>query len=182
MSTAAAPVTGTWNVDPTHSRVGFAIDHCAITAVRGSFNEFEGSLELGEDLSSASGRGTVAVASIDTGEPNRDGHLLNSDFFDAEHHPQITFETTRIEPADGGAVKVTGDLTILGTTREVSFDAVVRGPAQDPFGNTRVGLGVCGTISRTDFGMTFNIPLEGGAFALADDVEVVVDISAVKAA
>ena len=150
--------------------------------MRGSFNEFEGSLEIGEDLSTAKGRGTVEVASIDTAEPNRDGHLLNADFFDAETHPQITFETTRIERTGDGTAKVTGDLTILGTTREVEFEAVVTGPETDPFGKERVGLEVAGTITRGDFGMTFNIPLDSGAFALADDVDILVDVSAIRAA
>jgi polyisoprenoid-binding protein YceI len=182
MSTATTSVAGTWTVDPTHSRVGFAIKHLGISTVRGSFNEFDGTLEIGDDLSSATGRGTVEVASIDTGEPNRDGHLLNSDFFDAESHPQITFETTSVQATGDTTAKVTGNLTILGTTREVRFDATVTGPRHDPFGNERVGLEVAGTISRTDFGMTFNIPLEGGAFALADDVDILVDVSAIKTA
>jgi polyisoprenoid-binding protein YceI len=182
MSTATTSVAGTWTVDPTHSRVGFAIKHLGISTVRGSFNEFDGTLEIGDDLSSATGRGTVEVASIDTGEPNRDGHLLNSDFFDAESHPQITFETTSVQATGDTTAKVTGNLTILGTTREVQFDATVTGPRHDPFGNERVGLEVAGTISRTDFGMTFNIPLEGGAFALADDVDILVDVSAIKTA
>ncbi len=182
MSSATTGTTGTWNVDPTHSRVGFAIKHLGISTVRGSFNEFEGSLEIGEDLSTSKGRGSAEVASIDTGEPNRDGHLVNADFFDAETHPQITFETTRIEPTGDGTARVTGDLTIVGATREVVFDAVVTGPETDPFDKERVGLEVAGTISRSDFGMTFNIPLDSGAFALADDVEIIVDISAIRAA
>jgi polyisoprenoid-binding protein YceI len=182
MSTASTPVTGTWTVDPTHSRVGFAIKHLGITTVRGSFNEFAGTLEIGEDLASAQGRGTVQVASIDTGEPNRDGHLLNADFFDAENHPEITFQTTRIEQTGEGTTRVTGDLTIRGTTREVAFDTILVGPKHDPFGNERVGLEVTGTILRSDFDMSFNIPLDGGEFALADEVEVVVDVSAIRAA
>jgi polyisoprenoid-binding protein YceI len=181
MSTAATAVTGTWNVDPAHSRVGFAIKHLGISTVRGSFNEFEGTLQIGADLSTAKGHGTVQVASIDTGDAARDGHLLNADFFDAGAHPQITFEATRIAPTGEGTAKVTGKLTIMGTMREVEFDATVAGPAVDPFGKERVGLEVATTISRGDFGMGFNLPLESGGLALSDDVEIIVDVSAVKA-
>ena len=126
MSTAVSAPTGTWDVDPSHSRVGFAVKHLGISTVHGQFNEFEGKLEVGEDASSTKATGTVQVASIDTGQPDRDGHLLNSDFFDGEKHPQITFESTSIELGSDNQVKVTGDLTIMGTTKPVAADRHAR--------------------------------------------------------
>ena len=182
MSTAVTAPTGTWDVDPSHSRVGFAVGHLGISTVRGHFSEFEGKLELGDDGSSPKATGTVQVASIDTGQPDRDGHLLNSDFFDAEKHPQITFASTSIEMAGDSDVTVTGDLTIMGTTKPVVLTGVVGGTETDPFGNLRVGLEMHGEVNRKDFGMTFNIPLDSGAFAMSDTVQLTLDISAIKAA
>jgi polyisoprenoid-binding protein YceI len=182
MSTAVTAPTGTWDVDPSHSRVGFAVKHLGISTVRGQFNEFEGKLELGDDASSTKATGSVQVGSIDTGQPDRDGRLLNSDFFDAEKHPQLTFESTSIELGPDGQVKVTGDLTIMGTTKPVTLTGLLGGTENDPFGNLRVGLEMHGEINRTDFGMTFNIPLDSGALAMSDTVALTLDISAVKAA
>jgi polyisoprenoid-binding protein YceI len=182
MSTAVTAPTGTWDVDPSHSRVGFAVKHLGISTVRGAFGEFEGRLEIGEDPSSAKATGTVQVASVGTGQPDRDGHLLNTDFFNAEEHPTITFESTSIELAADNQVTVTGDLTIMGTTKEISLTGVLGGTESDPFGNMRVGLEMHGELNRSDFGMTFNIPLDSGALAMSDTVALTLDISAVKAA
>ncbi len=182
MSSSTITPTGTWNVDPTHSRLGFAVTHLGISTVRGSFKDFEGTLEVGDDVSSAKARGTVQVNSIDTGQPDRDGHLLNSDFFDSEQHPEITFESTGIEMTGDNQVKVTGDLTIMGTTKQIELSGHIGGIETDPFGNERVGLEVHGEVDRTDFGMKFNIPLDSGAFAMSEKVQLTIDISAIKAA
>jgi polyisoprenoid-binding protein YceI len=182
MSTDVTAPTGTWNVDPSHSRIGFAVKHLGISTVRGSFGDFEGHLEIGEDVSSAKATGTVQVASIDTGEPDRDGHLLNSDFFNAEKYPQITFESTSIDVSPDKAVTVTGDLTMMGTTKEITLTGVLGGMETDPFGNERVGLEMHGELDRTEFGMTFNIPLDSGAAAMSNTVGLTLDISAIKAA
>src|SRR4051812_6038768 len=103
--------TGTWTVDPAHSKVGFAVKHMGIATVRGEFTEFDGTLEIGEDLSSARAYGTVKAASVDTSEPQRDDHLRSVDFFDAETYPELTFESTRIEALDDETYRITGDLT-----------------------------------------------------------------------
>jgi polyisoprenoid-binding protein YceI len=182
VSSATTTPTGTWNVDPMHSRLGFAVKHLGISTVRGSFKEFEGTLEVGDELSDAKARGTVQVNSIDTGQPDRDGHLLNSDFFDSEEHPEITFESTGIDATSDNQVKVTGNLTIMGTTKEIELAGHIGGTETDPFGNERVGLEVHGVLDRSDFGMKFNIPLDSGAFAMSDTVQLTIDISAVKAA
>lgn len=182
MSTETTAPTGTWNVDPAHSRIGFAVRHLGISTVRGAFNEFEGTLEIGEDLSSAKATGTVHVGSITTGQPDRDGHLLNSDFFDAENNPEIAFESTSIAPSGDGQVTIRGNLTIMGTTKEVVLNGELGGTETDPFGNERVGLEVHGELKRSEFGMEFNIPLSsGGGFVMSDKVKLSLDISAVKA-
>src|ERR1700712_4480658 len=127
MSTATIAPTGTWNVDTTHSRVGFAVKHLGIATVRGTFKEFEGTLEIGDDLATAKAYGKVKTASVDTNEAARDEHLRNSDFFDVEKYPEITFESTKIEAIDEDSLKILGNLTINGTTNEVELVAEVGG-------------------------------------------------------
>lgn len=180
--TATVVPTGTWNVDPAHSRVGFAVKHLGIATVRGVFKEFEGSLEIGEDLASAKARGSVKTASVDTTDPHRDEHLRNADFFDAESYPEITFESTSFEATGENEWKVVGDLTIHGVTNEVALDVEVGGTEDDPWGNERVGLEASGQISRSDYGMKFNIALGSGNAAVGDKVKISLDISAVKKA
>ena len=111
--------TGTWSVDPAHSKVGFAVKHMGIATVRGEFTEFEGTLEIGEDLSSAKVYGTVKAESVDTNEPQRDGHLRSPDFFDAAQYPELRFESTAIEALDDEEFRITGQLTIHGVTNEI---------------------------------------------------------------
>ena len=172
--------TGTWRVDPVHSSVEFAVKHMGIATVRGRFTEFEGTLEVGQDLASSSAYGTVKVASITTGEEQRDQHLRSPDFFDAENYPEITFESTRIEAIDDESSRVTGNLTMHGVTREVKLDVVMQGTDTDPWGNERVGLEVTGRINRGDWGMTFNQALGSGNLLVGEKVTLNLDISAVK--
>lgn len=174
--------TGTWNVDPAHSRVGFAVKHLGIATVRGVFKEFEGSLEIGEDLASTKARGSVQTASVDTNEPSRDGHLRGPDFFDVESYPEITFESTSIEATGEDEWKVLGNLTIHGVTDEIALDVEIGGTENDPWGNERVGLEASGQISRSEYGMKFNIALGSGNAAVSDKVKIGLDISAVKQA
>jgi polyisoprenoid-binding protein YceI len=181
VSRTIVPV-GTWNVDPSHSKVGFAVKHMGIATVRGEFKGFEGSLQIGDDLSTATANGTVKVETIDTNEPQRDGHLRSGDFFDAEKHPEITFESTRIEPIDDESFSVTGNLTMHGVTGEIVLRAEVQGSDVDPWGNDRVGLEITGQISRGEYGMTFNQALGSGNMLVADKVKLALDVSAVKQA
>jgi polyisoprenoid-binding protein YceI len=171
---------GTWVVDPTHSSVGFAVKHMGIATVRGRFTEFEGRLEVGTDLASSRAYGKVDVASITTNDDDRDAHLRSADFFDVEHHPEMTFESTRIEAIDDESSRVFGNLTIHGVTREVRLDVVVSGTDQDPWGNTRVGLEAVGMINRSDFDMKFNQALGSGNKLVGDKVTISLDISAVQ--
>ena len=182
MSTATVAPAGTWNIDPSHSNVTFQVKHLGIATVRGEFTEFEGTLELGDDLSSAKAYGTVKTASVDTNEAGRDEHLRSADFFDAETHPELTFESTSIESSGDDELEITGNLTIHGVTNEVTFEAEITGTEQDPWGNERVGLEVNGKIDRSDFDMKFNQALGSGNVMVSDKVKLSLDISAVKAA
>jgi polyisoprenoid-binding protein YceI len=181
-TTTSTPVSaGTWNVDPVHSQVGFSVKHMGIANVRGLFREFAGKLELGDDISTAKISGVVKAASIDTGEPQRDGHLRSPDFFDADNNPDIAFESTRIEPVDEETFRVVGDLTMHGETHEVTLEAVIDGTETDPQGNDRLGLEVVGQLSRGDWGMKFNMALGSGNMMVSDKVKLALDVSAVRA-
>ena len=176
-ATATAIPTGTWAVDPSHSRVEFQVKHLGISTVRGHFSDFEGVLELDDD---ARARGSVSVASVDTNEPKRDDHLRSSDFFDVEQHPRIEFESTAIETVEEDAFRITGDLTLHGVTRELVLDAEITGAGNDPWGGERVGLEVTGQLDRGDYGMTFNQALGGGNVLVSDKVKLSLEIEAVK--
>jgi polyisoprenoid-binding protein YceI len=183
IATASTTVpTGTWNVDRAHSKVGFAVKHMGIATVRGEFTDFQGALEIGEDLSTAKIRGSVQAASVDTNEPQRDAHLRSADFFNADTYPELTFESTRIEAIDDESFRITGDLTMNGVTNEIVLTAEVNGVDIDPYGNEKVGLEVTGQLSRGAYGMTFNQALGSGNMLVADKVKLTLDISAAKQA
>ena len=173
---------GTWVVDPAHSYVGFAIKHLGISTVRGEFREFQGTLEIGEDVSAWSAHGTVEVGSIDTAETDRDAHLRSPDFFDAAQFPEITFESMKIEALDDDEYRVTGRLTIHGVTNEIVLHAEVGGTELDPWGNERVGVEVTGQLSRGDYGMKLQQALGSGNLVVADRVTLALDLSATKQA
>jgi len=179
-TTATAVPTGTWTVDPAHSKVGFAVKHMGIATVRGEFTEFEGTLEIADDLSSAKAYGTVKAQSVDTNEPQRDDHLRSPDFFDAAQFPELRFESTSVEALDDEEFRITGKLTIHGVTNDVVLHADLEGTDVDPWGNERVGLEVTGQLSRGDYGMKFNQALGSGNMLVADKVNLALDISAVK--
>jgi polyisoprenoid-binding protein YceI len=182
MSTITIPLipTGTWSVDPAHSKVAFGVKHMGIATVRGEFTEFEGTLEVGEDLSSAKAYGIVKAQSVDTNEPQRDEHLRSPDFFDVAQYPEIKFESTAIEALDDEEFRITGQLTIHGVTQEIVLHAEVQGTDIDPWGNERIGLEVTGQLSRGDYGMKFNQALGSGNMLVGDKVKLALDISAVK--
>jgi polyisoprenoid-binding protein YceI len=181
MATRTAPVipTGTWTVDPAHSSVEFSVKHMGIANVRGKFSEFEGTLEMKEDLAASRVRGSVKVASIGTGEAQRDDHLRSADFFDVEEFPEITFESTRVEAVDEDSSRVFGNLTMHGVTREVRLEVAIQGTDTDPWGNTRAGLEVVGKLKRSDWDMKFNQALGSGNMLVGDKVGFSLDISAV---
>jgi polyisoprenoid-binding protein YceI len=177
----AVPV-GIWTVDASHSKVGFAVKHMGIATVRGEFTDFEGVLEISDDLSSAKARGTVRTASVDTNEPQRDAHLRSPDFFDAETFPELAFESTSIEAIDDETFRITGNLTLHGVTNEIVLTAEINGTDVDPYGNEKVGLEITGQLSRGEYGMKFNQALGSGNMLVADKVKLNLDISAAKQA
>jgi polyisoprenoid-binding protein YceI len=176
-ATATAAPTGTWAVDPAHSRVEFQVKHLGISTVRGHFTDFEGILELGDEPRA---RGSVGVATVDTNEAKRDEHLRSPDFFHVDEHPRIEFESKAIERVDEDTFRITGDLTLHGVTRELVLDAEITGRQEDPWGNERIGLEVTGLLDRTDYGMTFNQALGGGNLLVSDKVKLALDIEAIR--
>jgi polyisoprenoid-binding protein YceI len=153
-----------------------------IATVRGEFTTFEGTLDVGDSPSTSRAAGRVEVASIFTHQPQRDEHLRSADFFDVERYPTLSFESTQIEAINDASFRITGNLTMRGVTNEIVLGAVVRGSDTDQFGNERVGLEVTGELSRGDYGLSFNMPLASGRLLLADKVDLVLDISAIKQA
>jgi polyisoprenoid-binding protein YceI len=174
--------TGTWSVDPSHSTVGFSVKHLGIATVRGKFEQFEGKLEIGEDLSSARASGTVQGASINTNDAGRDEHLRSADFFGIEANPELRFESTAIRALDEDTFEIEGELSMNGVTGPVTLKAEVQGTETDPWGNERVGLEVTGQLNRTDWNMTFNQALGSGNLLVGEKVKLDLDISAVKQA
>ena len=180
-ATATAALTGTWTIDPSHSRIGFTARHAMVTKVRGSFTEFAGTANLDAENPGASTVDlTIEVASIDTGNGQRDDHLRTNDFFDAATYPQIPFVSTGVEQQDGENYRLTGDLTIKGVTKSVAVDFEFTGPADDPWGNQRAGFEGRATINRKDWGVNFNAALETGGVLVSDKIALELDISAIR--
>jgi polyisoprenoid-binding protein YceI len=171
---------GTWTVDPVHSSVGFSVKHLGIATVRGKFDEFEGTLEVGEGDESARAYGTVRAVSVNTNDSGRDEHLRSADFFGVEQNPELSFESTGIEHVDDDTFEIHGDLTMNGVTKPVKLTAVVQGTESDPWGNERVGLEVIGQLNRGDWNMTFNQALGSGNLLVGEKVKLELDISAIK--
>jgi len=181
VSTATATKTTTYNIDKAHSEVTFQVRHL-LTKVRGRFAEFEGAIEYDEEHPDNS-KVSVAVqaASIDTSERDRDNHLRSADFFDVEKYPALTFNSRAIVRKAMTGFDVTGDLTIHGVTRQVTFDVSFLGKAKDPWGNERVAFEAEATINRKDYGLNWNAALETGGFLVGDEVKVSLSVQAVPA-
>jgi polyisoprenoid-binding protein YceI len=172
----------TWNIDTTHSDVLFSAKHMMVTNVRGKFADVSGTVE-GDPADPTSAKGTfeIQVASLNTGVEQRDGHLRSADFFDVDNHPTATFVSTRVESKGGADYNVTGDLTIKGTTRPVTFDVEVLGVYTGMSGNRRVGLHATTKINREDFGLTWNVALESGGWLVGKDIKLELDIAVEEA-
>ena len=178
---AIEDLTGEYRMDAAHTRIYFIARHAMITSVRGYFHEFDGTLNLdGKDPAASTAQATIRVASLDTGQEQRDAHLRSPDFFDVETYPDMTFASTRIEAVDEDTYRVTGDLTIRDQTRPVTLDVTFNGSAKDPYGNLRVGFEGKGVVNRKDWGLTWNAALETGGFMVSDRVRIEFDVSAVK--
>ena len=181
-ATVTSPATTTWKIDPSHTHAEFAVRHLMISTVKGRFAEVQGTVRTDEtDAAASQVDVTIGVSSIDTREPQRDAHLRSADFFDAGNFPQITFRSTRVD-GGGESFKVTGDLTIRGTTREVVLDVTTEGRGKDPWGGERAGFSATTRIKRSEFGLTWNQLLEAGGVAVGDDVKISIDVELVKQA
>ena len=172
-----------WSLDPTHSTLGFKVKHLMITNVSGSFKNFNAEVETkGADFSTAAIKLKADVGSIDTNNPQRDGHLRSSDFFEAEKFPEMSFESTKVEKIDEENYLVSGDLTMKDITRSVKLKVEYSGVTKDPWGGERAGFVITGKINRTDWGISFNAVLETGNLMLAEDVKINSEIQLVKQA
>jgi polyisoprenoid-binding protein YceI len=182
LSLPAAAANSNWQVDPAHSSAQFSVRHMAISTVRGAFSKVSGTVVLDDkDISKSTVDVTIDANSVDTREPNRDNDLRSDKFFDVAHFPTMTFKSTKVEQLAPGKLKVTGDLTIRGTTKEVVLD--VEGPTapvKDPWGNVRAAASASSRINRQDFGVKWNAALDNGGVVVGDEVSIVIDVELVK--
>jgi polyisoprenoid-binding protein YceI len=182
LSLPAAAANSNWQIDPAHSSAQFSVRHMAISTVRGAFSKVTGSVVLDDqDLAKSTVEVTIDANSVDTRVPDRDNDLRSEKFFDVAHYPSITFKSRKVEQLAPGKLKVTGDLTIRGTTKEVVLD--VEGPTapmKDPWGNTRTAANATTKINRQDFGVKWNATLDNGGVVVGDDVSIIIDVELVK--
>ena len=170
-----------WNLDPAHSSIEFSVRHMGFATVRGRFKQFAMTVESDEQNRLSLVEATIDAASIDTGEGDRDAHLRSADFLEVERFPELRFSGTRIEENGRNRYRVTGDLTIRGTSKPVTFDVEVQDPINDPFGNVRAAAEARGKLNRKDWGLTWNQVLEAGSMLVGEDVRFTLDLQAVAA-
>jgi polyisoprenoid-binding protein YceI len=181
--TTPVSLTGDYDIDPSHSRLGFAAKHAMVTTVRGQFHSFTAEVRLdAENLANTTAKVEIEAKSIDTGNADRDAHVRNSDFLDAETYPAISFVSTAAEQKGDDDFVLHGDLTIKDVTKPVSIEFEKTGEAQDPWGNYRVGFEGKAKINRKDFGVNFNAVLEAGGMLVGEKVTLEFDISAIRRA
>lgn len=173
--------TTTWQIDPKHSSAQFAVTHLMISTVRGEFHQVNGTAVYDDvDISKSSVNVTIDASTVDTREPDRDKHLMSPDFFDVAKYPTITFKSTRVEPAGPGRLKVTGDLTIRGVTKQAVLEVTAPKPAiKDPWGLQRTAVSGSTKITRQDFGVAWNKTLDSGGVVVGDDVNITLDVEMV---
>jgi len=184
LSLPAGAATSEWKIDPQHSSAQFSVRHLAISTVRGAFSKVNGTLELDDnDITKSTVDVTIDVSTVDTREPDRDKDLRSDKFFDVAHYPSITFKSRKVQQIAPGKLKVTGDLTIRGTTKEVVLD--VEGPTapvKDPWGNVRAAVSSTTRLNRQDFGVKWNATLDNGGVVVGDDVNITIDVEMIKQA
>lgn len=175
-------VKSKWMLDPAHSSVDFSVKHMMIANVKGTFNQFDATIEADpDDLTSASIELNIDLASVDTRNEDRDNHLRSADFFNVEKNPKMTFTTTNIERKGEGEYNVTGNLTIAGVTKSETISVTYEGSGVDPWGNVKVGFTADGSLNRSDYGLTWNSALETGGVLVGDKIKISLDIQASKA-
>ncbi len=171
-------VAGTWNIDPVHSEVGFSARHMMVSKVRGRFNTFSGKIVTGEDPLASSVTAEIDLASIITGNEQRDQHIRSADFFEVETYPTMTYRSTGVREEDGDYV-LDGELTLQGVTRNVSLKLERHGFGPDPFGGTRAGFTATGELNRRDFNVNFTAPMQNGGVVVSDKILLNLEIEAV---
>ena len=181
-TTELSALTGTWALDPAHTRIGFSAKHAMVATVRGAFGVFDGTLVLdGENPANSTAQVSIDSASVDTGNADRDAHVRSGDFLDVETFPKLSFVSREVR-IDGDDFELVGDLTVKDVTRSVTIAVETEGIVADPWGNTRAGFSGETTISRKDFGLTWNVALEAGGILVGDKIKITLDVSAVKQA
>ena len=169
---------GTWEIDASHSEIGFSVRHMMVSKVRGRFAEFSGTITTADDVTASTATAEIVLNSISTGNEQRDGHLRSPDFFDTDNNPNMTFTSTGLK-ADGDDWVLEGDLTLKGVTKSVPVKFELVGIGPDAYGGTRIGFSGKAQINRQDFGVTWNQAIEGGGVVVADKVSVELEIEAV---
>ena len=182
MTTTTLPglTPGTWTIDPVHSDVSFTVRHMMVSKVRGAFRGVEGSVTVADNLLDSSVVATIDMASIDTGNEQRDAHIRSADFFEVETYPTMTFRSTAVRPA-GDGYTLLGDLSLHGITKGVELTLEFVGAGPDPFGGTRAGFSATTEISRSEFGIDISMPMDGGGVVVSDKVRINLEIEAVLA-
>ena len=173
------PEPGDWQLDPVHTVVEFSARHLMVSKVRGKFHGVSGNIHISDDPLGSWVEVKIDPASVESGDAKRDEHLRSPDFFDVERYPEITFRSTRVEGDTPGGFRLEGDLTVHGVTKPVTLDVEVLGTESDPWGGTRVGFEGTGSISRKEFGIDFNIPMDGGRLLIGDKIDITVTVEAV---
>jgi polyisoprenoid-binding protein YceI len=180
-SAGTAIAADTFSIDKSHSSILFAVKHMVITKVKGEFTEYAGTILYdASDVSKSSVEVTIKTASIDTKDEKRDDHLRNPDFFDTETYPEITFKSKAISKSEKGFV-ATGDLTMRGVTKEIEIPFEITGVIDDPWGNTRMGVAAELELNRQDYGISWSKSLDAGGLVVGDNVEIEIEIEAIKA-
>ena len=174
------PAPGTFDLDPAHTRIGFSARHMMVSKVRGRFAEFTGSITIAADPLQSAAEADIKTASIDTGQPDRDGHLVSADFLNAEKWPELTFRTTGITGHQRNVFTVTGDLTIKDVTRPVELTLEIEGVGNSPYGKQVMGFTLTTEIQREDYGMTWNVAVEGGGVLVGKTVKIEIEGEAVR--
>jgi polyisoprenoid-binding protein YceI len=183
MTSIAAPAATktTWAIDAAHSHVEFAVKHLMISTVKGRFGDVQGTVTADDTtFRDAVVDIQIGVASIDTRQPDRDTHLRSADFFEADKFPTMTFRSTRVEPQKDDTLRVVGELTIRGVSKEVVLTVTPEGLGRDPWGGERAGFSATAKINRRDFGLTWNQALEAGGFVVGDEIKIAIDVELVK--
>lgn len=173
-------ITGHWDIDPSHSRLGFSTRHAMVSRVRGAFNDVSGSADIADDLADSKAEVIIQTASVDTRTKGRDEHLRSADFFDVETYPEIRFVSSAIDEVDEGSYIVTGELTIRDMTKTVSIPLELIGVESDPDGNVRAGLEGSRRIDRKDWGVTWNATLDSGGVLVSDKITLEFELSLIK--